>query len=213
MLSADDFYAPIDALVDRRLAELGFVQIRRANWAKQDCKSARPLFFIQHYKGKISAPVWGYSLNFVPHINNSGAKLYWHRTLKSARLDVSPFDALQKEAALNWFARPEDHAMAVERGLGGALERAVDFFERYRSIPDLLPLFERLRKHKSDALGYWNFTNLPLAHAFSLRVAGDAVAGRRLLDEFVHRGEISASVKRELDRRFEAAHVDDLLFG
>jgi len=212
LLSADDFYAPIDSLVDQRLAARGFVKTKRATWVGEDCQSGRPMFVIRHYKGKVSAPVWGYSLNYVPHFNNSGTKLYWHRTIKSARLDVSPFDDLERESDLNWFASPEDHSMVVDRDLAGALDRVNIFFESYRSTNDLLALFDRLRSYKGKGPGYWNYTNLPLAHSFTLRVTGDVEGGRRILNEFVRRSEISGSALSELLRRFEDARAEPVLF-
>ena len=212
LLSAHDFYEPIDLLVDERLAARGFVKTKRATWVREGCQTGRPMFVIRHYKGKVSAPVWGYSLSYVPHFNNSGTKLYWHRTTKSARLDVSPFDDLERESDLNWFARREDHSTIVHRDLAGALDRANVFFESYRSTSDLLALFDRLQRYKGTGLGYWNYTNLPLAHSFTLRVTGDVEGGRRILDEFVRRMEISGSARSGLLRRFEDARAEPVLF-
>lgn len=212
LLSADDFYAPIDLLVDQRLAEHGFVRTKRTTWVRKECQSGRPMFLIQHYKGKVSAPVWAYSLNYVPHCNSSGTKLYWHRTIKSARPDVLPFDDLERETDLSWFATPEDHSTVVQRELAGAVDRALAFFEAYRSTSDLVTIFDRLHRYNGKGLGYWNYTNLPLAHSFTLRVNGDVEGGRRILDEFVRRREMSGSVLSELLRRFEDARAVSVLF-
>lgn len=205
LLSADEFYAPINAFLDPRLAELGFVRPKQGVWVREDCSSGRPMFDLWHFKGKVSALAWGFALTYVPHFNNSFKKLFWHRTVKSARLDVFPFDDFERTEDLSRFSAPNDHEAAVERVLGVALDRARDFFEGVHSTKDLLPLFERLQRDKKSSLGYWNYVSLPLAHAFTLRVNGDYAGGRLILDEYVQRMKISGSALDDLLRRYEIA--------
>lgn len=211
VLSADDFYAPIHAFLDSRLADLGFIRSKRSVWVREACSSARPMFELWHFKGKVSAPLWGFALNYVPHFNNSCTKLFWHRTAKSAKLDVFPFDEFEQTKDLTWFAAPQDHAIAVKQVLGTSLDRATEFFEKFQSTDDLLPLFERLQHHKGRSLGYWNYTNVPLAHAFTLRVNGDYARGRSILDEYAMRMEISGRALTDLLSRFERAAADPSL--
>lgn len=211
LLSADDFYAPIHAFLDPRLAERGFVRSKRNAWVKETCSSARPMFELWHFKGKDSALLWGFALNYVPHFNSSFTKLFWHRTVKSAKLDVFPFDEFEKTEDLTWFATPEDHAIAVKHVLGTNLDRATEFFEGFQTTNDLLPLFERLQRYKSRSLGYWNYTNMPVAHAFSLRINGDYARGKAILDEYVMRMELSGPALTDLLSRFEQAAADPSL--
>jgi hypothetical protein len=205
MLSADEFYAPINAFLDSRLAALGFVRPKQGFWVRKDCLSARPMFVLWHYKGAVSAPVWGFALSYVPHFNNSCTKLFWHRTVKSARLDVFPFDEFEQTQELSRFATPHDHETTVERVLHAAVGRAITFFEKFQSTEDLLPLFERLQRDKGNGLGYWNYSNLPVAHAFTLRVNGDYTGGKSILNEYVERTKISGSALNDLLERFEQA--------
>lgn len=211
LLSADEFYAPINPFLDSRLAALGFVRPKRAVWVRQDCLSARPVFELWHYKGAVSAPVWGFALTYVPHFNNSCTKLFWHRTVKSARLDVFPFDEFHRTQELSRFATPNDHEAAIERVLEPAVARAKEFFESFRSTEDLLPLFERLQRNKGNGLGYWNYTNLPVAHAFTLRVNGDYAGGKSILDAYVQRMQISGNALDDLLNRFEEATASSSL--
>lgn len=211
LLSAEAFYAPIDAFLESPVAELGFVRTGRSTWVKEDCRSARPMFELRHYKGKMSGPVWGFALNYVPHLNNSCTKLYWHRTVKSARLDVFPFDEIENMKGLSRFATTEDHEAATKQVLGTALDRATRFFDDIQSTSDLLPLFERLRRYNGDGLGYWNYTNLPLAHAFTLRVNGDYAAGKSILEKYARRFNIAEPALADLLRRFERAEADPSL--
>lgn len=211
LLSADEFHAPIDAFLNPRLAALGFVRRRRCSWAREECLSARPMFELWHFKGATSAPVWGFALTYVPHFNNSCTRLFWHRTVKSARLDVLPFDEIERTQDLSRFSTPSDHEVAVQRVLDSAVARAKKFFGDFRSTEDLLPLFERLQRDKKSGLGYWNYSNMPVAHAFTLRVNGDYDGGKSILDEFVQRMEISGAALDDLLRRYEQATADSSL--
>lgn len=211
LLSADEFYTPINAFLDSRFAALGFVRPKQGAWVREDCSSARPMFELWHYKGAVSAPVWGFALTYVPHFNNSCTKLFWHRTVKSARLDVFPFDQFERAQELSRFSEPRDHKAAVERVLDAAVGRAEEFFESFRSTEELLPLFERLQRDKESGLGYWNYSNLPVAHAFTLRVTGDYAGGKLILDEYVQRMKISASTLDDLMNRFEKAKASSSL--
>ena len=211
LLSADEFYKPINAFLDPRLTKLGFVRPEQGAWVKEDGLSARPMFKLQHYKGAVSAPIWGFALTYVPHFNNSCTKLLWHRTVRTARLDVYPFDDSERTQELARFSTPVDHEAAVERVLGAALGRAIDFFEEFRSIEDLLPLFERLRSYKGSGLGYWNHSYMPMAHAFTLRVNGDYAGGKLVLDKYVQRMKISGNALDDLMNRFERATASSSL--
>jgi hypothetical protein len=205
LLSADEFYAPINAVLDLRLAELGFIRPKQGVWVRENCLSARPMFELRHYKGGVSAPVWGFALTYVPHLNNACTKLFWHRTPKSARLDVFPFDEWQRTQEFNRFSTPHEHEAAVERVLDAAVCRAAEFFQGFRSTQDLLPLFERLKQDKKSGLGYWNYSNMPVAHAFTLRVNEDYSAGKSILEEYVKRMKISGTALEDLLSRFEQA--------
>ncbi len=211
LLSADDFYAPINAFLDPRLAELGFIRPKQGIWVREDCSSGRPMFDLWHFKGKWSALLWGFALTYVPHFNNSFTKLIWHRTAKSARLDVFPFDDIERTEDLSRFSTRHDHEIAVERVLGAALDRGQDFFEGIHTTKDLLPLFERLKRDKKSKLGYWNYVSLPLAHAFTLRVNEHYAEGRLILDEYVQRMKISGRAVEDLLRRYEIATADSSL--
>lgn len=211
LLSADEFHGPISDFMDGHLAELGFVRPSQGAWVRETCVSGRPMFELRHYKGAVSAAEWGLALNYVPHFNNTFTKLSWHRTVKSARMDVFPFDDIAKTPGLSRFAAPEDHATTVESVLGSALERGQRFFEKHRRLDDLLPLFERLRRHRGDCLGYWNYMSLPLAHAFTLRVLADRAGGELILEQYAKRHEISGAALTDLMGRFEQAKVSSAL--
>ncbi len=205
LLSADAFHAPINAILDERLKTLGLERTKPGTWAKADCRLGRPMVEIRHYKGKQSAPVWGYSLNYVPHLTGEGRRVAWHRTQKSARLDVFPFDEQHALPTLSRFATADAHEHAAARILGDACDRAAKFFERYRSLNDLLPLFDRLEADKGEGLSYWNYTSLPLAHAFTLNAVGKSTPARDRLDQYMQRMNVAGKARDDLLQRFAAA--------
>ena len=171
----------------------------------EHCESTRQMIEIWHYKGAVSAPVWGFSLNFVPHFNNLNTKLSWHRTVKSAKLDILPFDEFDDELNLSRFASAKEHESTVADVFRSALGRAATFFDSVRSTEDLLPIFERLQAFQGSGLGYWNYSNVPLAHAFTLRVNDRFSEGKLILDEYVRRSNVPESILDDLWYRFEQA--------
>ncbi len=198
--------------MDEALVGPGFLGPRQGVWVKEDCLSGRPMFVLRHYKGAQSAVVWGLALNYVPHFNNACTKLSWHRTIKSARIDVFPFDDIEKTQGLSRFGTPENHAAAVESVLSNAVELGRKFFNSHQSIDDLPPLFDRLQRYKGSGLGYWNYTNIPVAHAFTLQVLGDRTGGMRILDQFAKRHDVSGRALTDLNDRFENATASSALF-
>lgn len=210
-LSAEEFNTPITAFLDSRLAELDFVRPKQGTWVRQSCLSARPMIQLRHYKGAISAPVWGFALTYAPHFNDSYTRLSWHRTVKSARLDVFPFDEFDQTQELTRFCTPDDHTDAVKTVLDAAVRNAQAFFDRFRTTEDLLPLFDRLRRDTASDLGCWNYMNLPIAHAFTLGVTGDYAGGRSILEAYVQRRNVSDAVAGDLLNRFERATAEPSL--
>src|SRR5260370_14023875 len=68
------------------LSLCGFDQINRRKWVRSSRTPIRELFRITAMKGASFSPVWGFSLDFVPHF--SGSTIRWHRSNKSAIFDL-----------------------------------------------------------------------------------------------------------------------------
>lgn len=187
--------------------EHGFVSPKPGKWVKEHCESSRPMIEIRHYKGATSAPIWGFSLNYAPHFNNSLTKLNWHRTVKSAKLDIFPFDEFNDGLNISRFASVQEHETIVADVLRSALGRATTFFDSVSSTEDLLPIFERLRAFRGSGIGYCNYSNVPLAHAFTLRVNDRSSEGKLILDEYVRRMNVPDAALNDLWHRFEHAKI------
>ena len=205
-LEGEAFNEPVRRFLAQALPQHGFVSYREGKWVEEEAGSIRRMFEIWHFKGAVSAPIWGFSLGYVPHLNNTRTKVYWHRTAKSARLDLFPFHETHNDVVLERFSEPEDHERRVTKALSAAISKAISFFERVKDVPDLLPIFAELEQHQ-EPLGYWNYVNVPLAHAFTLRSVGQHSQGEAILYEFIQRHHIKGGVNDELRKRFEAAET------
>src|SRR4051812_45253094 len=95
--------ATVDEMVagtyGHRLVNTGFSPISRRRWARPRLAWCCDVFELQALKGAAISARWGLSLAYVPHVQ--GGRLRWHRTLKSAILDltIDPVDFLEKSTA------------------------------------------------------------------------------------------------------------------
>ncbi len=106
--------APIFTRVTR-LPEAGFSEVRPGWWARPvGTETFQVLHFLRNPRGFDYRFRWGISLPWVPRV--AGAKLRWHRTLKSAEFDLweQPFDLLIGTAT-SW---QEADAFFPDRSLG-----------------------------------------------------------------------------------------------
>jgi len=172
----------LDATFGASLLADGFAQIRHRVWARARVPDITDVFNIQALKGASLSATWGFSITFVPHV--SAGKVKWHRTLKSARLDVrydprnfptrkeSPdlqLDTLYGESEL----RDQGSALAAL-----AIPQALRFWGGVNRVVDLRDVLEGLRQKDKDAVafGFYNYIQHPLALAFTHARLGDRVA-------------------------------------
>src|SRR5262245_63517673 len=87
VVATDQIHQIIAPIAEQLLVPLGFESHRPLHWLKSDDAPIRQVFCLRQWKGGALAPAWGLSLDFVPHV--SGSRLRWHRTVKSARLDIT----------------------------------------------------------------------------------------------------------------------------
>ncbi|MDT3722886.1 hypothetical protein, partial [Pseudomonas oryzihabitans] len=106
------------------------------------------------------------SLDFVPHV--SGKNVKWHKTPKSAQLDLT-WDARNRAFDIPYCYGPEVIASKAPEALSKATAEAELFWGNARSISDLPRAFEQLKQHlSSGGLGFYNYVQHPLAYAFVL---------------------------------------------
>ena len=144
----------------------------------------RRLFEIQLLKGAGLKACYGFSLDFVPHI--SGGRVRWHRSDKSAMLDVvlDPRD-LPQPSFIHGAAGLENGLLRL---LPEAVARAKETWRRGATLQGMLDIVRELRDmpvgRRINCFGFYNYTQLPLAFAFLSAKAGDLRAADEELGKY-----------------------------
>jgi hypothetical protein len=163
--------------VERLLLPRGFEAVGGLKWVRGGDAPIRQVFQFSKWKDGKVHPVWGISLDFVPHI--TGKKVAWHRSNKSAKLDLC-FDPQTEKLNMSYIngARPiqKQHKYVI----GAALQEANRFWEQSRSIDDLPKVIDLLKDFYETAGGltFNSYTQHPLAVPFILKhlgMKGDAL--------------------------------------
>lgn len=158
----------LSQLLGERLAPFGFVEQRTHVWVADAVPQIRRQFELQLNKGSDLVPIWGFSLDFVPH--RARGSWIFHRTTKSPRLDViiDP-KALSEPPFLNG---------RMDRLLDTAVFWAKETWGRVKTLPDLLSLVEEIEASESNRFAFSNYTQMPLAKMFVQALCGQTDAAR-----------------------------------
>jgi len=209
----------VDAILDSTfgaaLRAAGFLEIRHRVWARTRIPEITDVFNIHALKGASLSPLWGFSIAFVPHV--SAGKVKWHRTPKSARLDVryDPMDFTRSKEGgdpvldtLYGESKLREQASALAPSI---TTQAASFWGGVKEVVDLRHVLQGLKKMDKEAtrFGFYNYPGHPLALAFTHAKLGDRAAA---LDEFGRcpsfqndppdlRPALAAALKAELAER------------
>lgn len=144
---------------------------------------------------------WGFSLDFVPHI--SGGRLRWHRSDKTAMLDVIVDPRSLAQAT---YIHGAERLTADLRSLRPEAASGVEeTWDRGASYHGMLDIIREIRERRSNGLGYGNYSQLPLAYALLCAKVGDVQSADRELDRYttVHGlAEAEAATLRKLARHY-----------
>jgi hypothetical protein len=203
--------AEIDAiLVDviHPLLAPAFVATRRRTWVRAR-PPIRDLFEIVTLKGRTLVPRWGISLDFVPNVR--GNKVHWHRTTKSAMLDViyDPVDFerdWQRGWAMSTLHGPDRLRSDVERTIPAAFLRAMEWLEPIGEH-NLLEWLDRFRvaPRLGGRFGFDNYIQQPLAYAFVLARSAKVARAAEVFEEWAERMDVHNEVRSSLKEHLELA--------
>ncbi len=141
-----------------------FETVDLLKWVRSIDTPIRQVFCFSQWKGGMVAPTWGLSLDFVPHV--SGSTLKWHRTPKSALLDLV-VDARDRVLDMPYHQGLSPIRERVATVVPSAVARASDFWNRFRAVSDLPAAFAWLQSYLSTGgLGFYNYVQHPIALAF-----------------------------------------------
>lgn len=190
----DQIHEIVSPVIEDRLHALGFEVQGPLHWLRNADAPIRQIFCLRQWKGGALAPAWGLSLDFVPHV--SGNNVRWHKTPKSAELDLT-WDARNPALDIPYCYGPGIIASKAPEVLSTAISEAESFWGKTHLISDLPSAFERVKKHMSSGgLGFYNYVQHPLAYAFVLAMNGNQKAAD---EEFQHYSPRAAeSVRQKL---------------
>lgn len=205
-LSAARFNGEIDRQLGAALCDLGFEKSRQNAWVQDLGNGRRQVVRMMHWKGARSTPQWGYSLDHVPHFDTAFKRLSWHRTNKSAMLDVFPLYQDFSRYQLSRFARPEDHAGSLQELTPKIIREITAFFAAGSGDEVLLEILARSEGYRADdVIGFWNWQQLPLAYAFTLNRCGKTQQANQVLEAYLDKHEVAPEGRQQLMKRFAIA--------
>jgi hypothetical protein len=157
--------------VERLLINRGFEAVDDLKWVRGEDAPIRQVFKFTKLKGGVFVPMWGVSLDFVPHI--SGKKVSWHRSNKSARLDLC-FHPHGHGLQMPYVEGPAPILRRYKYVIGEAVEEATKFWNMCYQIDALPDANKWLRAYYSDgkALTFYNYTQHFVTVAFLLKRSG-----------------------------------------
>lgn len=194
IVSIEEIHRRVSPPIEEHLIPLGFELQKPLHWVRGEDAPIRQMFVLQQYKGGVVAPIWGLSLDFVPHV--SGSEVKWHRTQKSARLDAV-MDPRDRSMEFHYMYGPEHIAQKAPAAISMALGQAEPFWGSAKSIAELPNVYEGIKRHMSGGgLGFYNFVQHPLAFAFVLAKVGRHEEAESELSRYVQRGMRPAVISR-----------------
>lgn len=162
------------------LPPLGLTERQTRSWIDGSRAPIRRLFEIKLLKGASLKVNWGFSLDFVPHI--SGGRVRWHRTDKTAMLDVviDPRD-VHDASYLHGRAHLTE---ALHSLLPEVTHRAQKTWQMGSTFGGMLEIIREIRNKQTNVFAYQNYTQLPLAFAFLLAKTGDLQSAENELSKY-----------------------------
>ena len=165
------------------LPPLGLTERSIRIWIDGSQPPVRRIFELQLLKGASMKASWGFSLDFVPHI--SGGRVRWHRSDKSAMLDVI-IDP--RHLPTPSFLHGSEHLAAdLRKLLPEAVAKAQESWIKGSTFHGMLDIIREIREHNTNpnCFGFYNYSQLPLAYAFLSAKVGDMQSAEQEIELYV----------------------------
>jgi hypothetical protein len=168
------FEAVVAGDIDKQLSAAGFSRLGKRRWGKEWAPEINALIELPALKGGVSA-IWGVSLTFVPHLEHD-FRVGWHRTLKSARFDLSHDPRQHTKSYSEWVVSQlvprEDLGRESAEFAPQVVQAALAFLDPLRSLESLLQAYEAKRAHPFFETYLKGYMQELLAYAFVLARCG-----------------------------------------
>ena len=202
LLSANERDKIVARHLRSHLEPLGFVEVAPRRWVNGSVPPARQLFQMSLFRGASMRPSWGFSLDFVPHL--SGHRICWHRTDRTAKLDVFVDPPDGGEACFLWGAEWLDRDL--KQLLPAAIERARDTWRRGETWPGKLDIVREIRERKTNRLWLDYYSQLSLAFIFLSAKTGDLAEAQAELDICVRKWDLPEKTATKLADLVQTLH-------
>jgi len=190
-VSADEIDELIQGQFAPKLAGSGFTQVKPRRWIRSTKAPIREIVQVVALKGASYIPVWGVSVDFIPH--RAGRRFAWHRTERSALFDlrVDPLDWPDEEAAERFkFGRfagrgavgrgqfgTRSPSRAIKRSAAATVRASATWFDRIDGLGSLRQLFEEAQARPVHRFSFDGYVQHRLAYAFVLAALGETERG------------------------------------
>ncbi len=183
------------ALIDSVLAEIFDAPLSSAGF-----KRVRPRFHvrtrlpemndvIEFHRGNLDlAFVWGPSLNFVPHVTNGVENVRWHRTPKSAAIDLH-YSGFGKNPETGWSIQTTQGEQTLLQSAqltrAKMLPKALAYFESIRLFSDLGAKFREAAIPNDWGWSLETSHQVHLAYSFYLAKSGHENEARKMMSAWL----------------------------
>jgi len=179
----------IGEVFEEPLSKAGFQKVRKRVFVRS--RFAEMNDVVEFHRDHLSLNfVWGFSLNFVPHLTEGVGEVRWHRTVKSARMDLR-YSGFGRKPAPGWCIEATRGEGELRRSAlltrSEMLPKALALFESVRGLRDLGELFKAHERPNDWGWTLTMFTQVHLAYAFYLARCGQDLEARRMISEWMAR--------------------------
>ena len=198
LLTIAEVQSHIGEAVSAALAPRGFSLANPLQWIDSRAAPLRRVFEYWQLKGGVVAPRWGYSFDFVPHL--SGGKIKWHRTEKSALLDVF-VDGQSLGSNLYYMWGVAGLLEGLPEKVNSATKHAIDFWQTAETPAQVFDQVASIAGRPSSRMQ----VQLPMAAAICHAFAGREDQGRKELEYYIDHRRPHEETIPKLRKVFENA--------
>ena len=183
LLSATERDSIVATHLRPQLEPLGLSEVAPRRWIDGSNPPSRRLFELTLLKGAGMMACRGFSLEFVPHI--SAGRIRWHRSDKTARLDVLVCPKILRQASFLFGAKrlAADLIWMLPEAVAGARRD----WEIGATFEGMLEIIRRIRDRHTNFWEYENLTQIELAFTFLSAKVGDMIPAERELENYITR--------------------------
>jgi hypothetical protein len=192
------------------LTEAGFQKPTRLKYVRSRFEEMRDVIEFRSDRGSLIF-VWGFSLNFVPHIAGRNTEtVAWHRTPNSANADLRYSGLgrfcsgpIEPGATISIYATEPSVRDGAELTRQFMLPKALAKLDSVRQLRNIEALFEEEERNASSH--FFNFPQLALAYAFYLAKVGDQRARQYMSEWLEHSMDRREETLDRITKLFEEA--------